>query len=410
MLIAFKVGNFRSYADEQELSYVAWTDRTHDATHIHRTGVRSMPRLVRAAVLFGPNAGGKSNLMLALATFRALVLGSSTLTDAQYAELHQPFGWGPASARPTRFTVDLLIDTVRHRYVVAYDARRIVHEELLVYRTGKAQRWFLRSHEDSAQTESWAAFSPNFTGPREMWRKATRPRALFLTTAVSLGSELLRPLYDWFEKGFAILRPADAPLASIADHIQDARLKTQMLRVLEAADIPIADIRVAAPDGDGLGRARADLRARLEFLPAKDATTWLDGADLSAGTIRLLRILAAIQGAISEGRLAVIDEFGAGLHPILSKFLVDLAHRPGTVGQLLLAAHCAALMDLNLLRRDEIWLVELDGERASQLVPLTRHKPRKREMIVRSYLRGRYGAVPRMALEEEEWTGPEGAA
>jgi uncharacterized protein len=405
MLIAFKVGNFRSYAEEQELSYVAWADRTHESTHIHRTGVKSMPRLVRAAVLFGPNAGGKSNLMLALGAFRSLVLGSSTQTEVQYADLHQPFGWGPTSTRPTQFTVDLLIGAVRYRYVVAYDARRIVREELLVYRTGKAQRWFLRSYDESIQTESWAAFSPNFTGPREMWRKATRPRALFVTTAVGLGSELLRPLYDWFENGFAMLRPGDAPLATIADHIQDPRRKARMLRVLEAADIPIADIRVAVSDADGLGRARPDLRPRLQFLPA-----WLDGADLSAGTIRLLRILAAILQAISEGRLAVIDEFGAGLHPILSKFLVDLVHRRGTVGQLLLTAHCAALMDLELLRRDEIWLVELDGERASQLVPLTHYKPRKREMVVRSYLRGRYGAVPRIALEAEEWMGPEDAA
>jgi uncharacterized protein len=399
MLIAFKVGNFRSYAEEQELSFLGSADRTHESTHIHRTGLKSMPRLVRAAVLFGPNASGKSNLVLALATLRALVLGSVTLTDAEYAALYQPFGWGPSSIRPTQFTVEVLIEAVRYRYLVAYDARRIVREELLVYRTGKAQRWILRAYDESAQAESWAAFSPNFTGSREMWRKATRPRALFLTTAVSLGSELLRPLYDWFDKGFETLRPDDAPLASIAEHFQDRELKAQMLRVLDAADIPIEDVRMAALDAESAARARAQNGTRLEFLPAGEATTWLDAAMLSTGSIRLLVILGSILRVIRNGRLLVIDDFASRLHPVLAKFLVDLVHRPGTVAQLLLTAHCAALMDLELLRRDEIWLAELDGARASQLVPLTRYRPRKHEMVARAYLRGRYGAVPHITRE-----------
>jgi hypothetical protein len=56
-------------------------------------------------------------------------------------------------------------------------------------------------------------------------------------------------------------------------------------------------------------------------------------------------------------------------------------------------------MDLDILRRDEIWLMHLDDARASGLSPLFRSSPRRRELIARGYLRGRYGAVPQIGLK-----------
>jgi uncharacterized protein len=71
-------------------------------------------------------------------------------------------------------------------------------------------------------------------------------------------------------------------------------------------------------------------------------------------------------------------------------------HRPGAAAQLLLTSHDVGLMDLELLRRDEIWLVELGNDRISRLVPLVQYRPRKHEIVVKPYLRGRYGAIPRI--------------
>ena len=68
--------------------------------------------------------------------------------------------------------------------------------------------------------------------------------------------------------------------------------------------------------------------------------------------------------------------------------------------QLLLSSHNTSLMDLEILRRDEIWLMDTDGDRASRLSSMSKHHLRRREMIAKHYLRGRYGGVPRIDAVE----------
>jgi AAA15 family ATPase/GTPase len=90
---------------------------------------------------------------------------------------------------------------------------------------------------------------------------------------------------------------------------------------------------------------------------------------------------------------------------LVARFLIQLINDPQVSkrgAQLLLVSHNTTLMDLDILRRDEIWLMQLDGDRASQLSPLLRSSPRKRELIAKSYLKGAYGAVPRIQPELHE--------
>jgi AAA15 family ATPase/GTPase len=62
--------------------------------------------------------------------------------------------------------------------------------------------------------------------------------------------------------------------------------------------------------------------------------------------------------------------------------------------QLVFTTHDTSLLDGDLLRRDQIWLTEKDGDQASHLFPLTDISPRKGEALERNYLGGRYGGVP----------------
>jgi AAA15 family ATPase/GTPase len=132
MLITFKLGNFRSFREPQVFSLSTSSDQTHEATHLIRTGMKAVPRVSKAAIVFGPNASGKSNLLRALATFRELILYSTSYSDAQFQELYRPFRFGPSAGAPTVFEIDLLLDRVRYRYSIAYDADRIRSERLLV--------------------------------------------------------------------------------------------------------------------------------------------------------------------------------------------------------------------------------------------------------------------------------------
>jgi len=411
MLIGFKLKNFRSFLNEQSFTYCTSADRTHESTHCVRTGMKSVPRLSKAAIIFGPNGSGKTNFIIALETLRDLVLHSTAYSDAQFSEYHTPFQFGPSAASPTEFEIDVLLQGVRYRYSVAYDAQQIWAERLLVYKTGKSQRWFERSFNATTRSEDWTPFSPNFNGPREMWRKATRSRALFLTTAAQLNSEQLEPLFHWFEHCLEIVFPADtADMTRMATRIQNPAFKDRILHMLRSVDINVDDVRIADRDltpqdpgaarmpaaghvAHGLGRAHVEFRYARQGWPP----VWLDSEYESAGTHRLFGLFGPLLATIEQGKLLVIDEFDANLHPIVARFLIQYVNDPAISNrgaQLLLVSHNTTLMDLDMLRRDEIWLTELDASHASNLSTVLRSSPRKHEQIAKGYMRGRYGGIP----------------
>lgn len=386
MLIEFRVRNFRSFLREQVFHYPRQTSRKS--------------RNAQVAVIFGPSGAGKTNLILALATLRELVLRSNTLSDQQYAEQCVPFQFDHALDPATEFEIEARIDHTRYRYSVAYDAQRILFERLLVYRTGKPQRWFERHYDPVAAADHWAPFSPNFNGTRELWRRMTRPKALFLSTAAHLACEQLQPIMRWFEHGMRIcLTNTLADLDPIMVAIRDTNMKERLLHALNAADIKVHDVRITeGPLADG------ELpRVELEYLRPDEAPIWLDSANEGRGTLRLLMLLARLLPAIKRGTLLVVDEFDLGLHPLVAQFVVRLAKNapaaPGCV-QLLLIGNYASLMVPEVLDRDDIWLTEREGNGATCLLPVSVRGPRKGERLGRGYLRGRYGGIPHIHTDE----------
>src|ERR1700678_3055266 len=154
MLIDFRARNFRSVRDAATLSFVAGADTSMRATHCLETGLNSVPWLTRGAAIYGANASGKSNLIFGLGTMTNLVLQSTALTEAQFAELYTPFRLDQeASSEPTEFEVNLVLSGVRYEYGFSYDGRRIRSEWLTVYRTGKGQQWFDRSWDEHGGKE-----------------------------------------------------------------------------------------------------------------------------------------------------------------------------------------------------------------------------------------------------------------
>jgi hypothetical protein len=406
MLIGFRLANFRSFLNEQSFSFATSSDRAHESTHCMRTGMKAVPRLSKSAIIFGPNGSGKTNFVVALQTLRDLVLHSTAYSEVQFAERHTPFQFGPSAYRATQFEIDVLLDSVRYRYSVAYDAHQIRAERLLVYRTGKAQRWFERHFDDATRSEVWQPFSPNFNGPREMWRKATRAKALFLTTAAQLNCEQLKPLFDWFEHSLEILFPADtSDVTRIAAGIQDPQRKARALELLRSVDIRVDDVRLADPDLPHING-----RLQVEFLYTRGGwpPVWLPSEYEAAGIHRLFGLFGPLLDTIDHDKLLVVDEFDANLHPLIARFLIRLINDPALSSgtpQLLLISHNTTLMDLDMLRRDEIWLTELDEARASVLSTVLRSSPRKHEQIAKGYLRGRYGAVPAIQPEVPQPAG-----
>jgi len=412
MLVEFRVKNFRSLRDEQVLSLVASKDKTLQVTHTLSTGMKAAPTLLRSAVIYGANASGKSNLIKALQYMRGVVLESASVIQPGQTFSVQPFRLDTESAsQPTEFEVTFLLDGVRYQYGFALTTQRIVSEHLLVYKAFKPQRWFER-HFDAAAGKDVYDFGLGLKGPKNVWEGATRPNALFLSMAVQLNSEALRPVFDWFAGTLVIFNEQTRlnPQISI-QRLKQAEGRKEICDFLSAADVSIADIDVVTRKVPGqavhfdLMAGKTEVRAeemeehQLRFHHVtENGKAVFELADESNGTRNLLFLSSPVLDILSKGLTLVIDELDTSLHTLLVRELVRLFHRPETNtggAQLIFTTHDTSLLDApDLFRRDQVWFTEKDRDQASALVPLSEFSPRKNEALERGYLMGRYGGIP----------------
>ena len=412
MLIEFRVKNFRSLRDEQVLSLVASKDKTLQDTHTQATGISAAPAVLRSAVVYGANASGKSNLIKALQYMRGVVTESATAMQPSQTFAVQQFRLDAVSVgQPSEFEVTFLNDGVRYQYGFAMTTQRIVSEHLLVYKSFKPQHWFTRRFDADTSKDIYD-FGPGLKGPKNLWEGATRPNALFLSMAVQLNSESLRPLFDWFLNHLVIFNEQAqlSPQMSI-ELLKQADGRKEICNFLSSADISIADIDVETRKVPGqaihfdLMAGKTEVRSEemeehkvLFHHVTEQGKAVFDIMDESNGTRNLLFLAAPVLNILNKELTAVIDELDNSLHTLLVRELVRLFHRPeiNTGGaQLIFTTHDTSLLDApNLFRRDQVWFVEKDRDQTSTLVSLSEFSPRKNEALERGYLMGRYGGVP----------------
>lgn len=414
MLIEFSVANFRSLRARQTFSLAKATGNELVDTNTFKTQAANEFELLRSAAIYGPNAGGKSNFLLAMKVMKRIVLESAITLQRGDKLPVIPFRLSQVTLQaPTEFEVTFIVDKVRYQYGFSATAERIHEEWLLAYPKGKPQRWFGRVWDESAQHYDWA-LGNNLMGERQVWQKSTRDNALFLSTAVQLNSQQLQPIYDWFKTTLRVTKLGGwAPNFSAA--LCENPEKVQVLDFLRAADLNIEDIQVKKrpfdprtlaeelPDSvrnilteEMKGKEVADIKTFHKT--AEGDVVAFDFKDESDGTQKLFAFAGPWIDSLANGNVLFIDELHDNLHPRLVRFLVQLFHSNETNprnAQLVFTTHETSILNQEVFRRDQIWFCEKDEQQATILYPLTDFSPRKgRENLELAYLSGRYGALP----------------
>ena len=413
MLIEFSVANFRSIKNEVRLSLVAGPGKelreTHVVTPPLNEDVRSIP-LLRSAAIYGANAAGKTNLLRALGTMRHMVARS----NRDLGELPvTPFRFDPdCEARPTTFEAMCFAEGVRYQYGFSATRDAVTREWLYAWPRGRVQLWFER--ERAGNGGDVFKFGDRLSGDKEVWRRATRPDALFLSTAVSLNSSLLRPVFNWFTGNLHVAGVGGWANAFSLEYCRDGR-KGDLLEFLRTADLAISGLRVVErefstetlPD-DVPPVVKEDIRKKLAGAKVVDLRlrhdtkdgppVELDLDEESDGTQKIFALAGPWLDTLENGHVIVFDELHDNLHPSLVRFLVERFHDPGVNAkgaQLIFSTHDTSILSQDVFRRDQIWFCERNARQETGLFPLTDFRPRKGiENLERSYLAGRYGAVP----------------
>ncbi len=413
MLISFTVENLLSFKEEATLSLVANGGKELRKTHVFTPELENEVKsfdLLRSAVIYGPNAGGKTNLLRALSTMKKVVLGSAKNTAPIPIT---PFKFSKVTLdAPSTFEMAMFIDGVRYEYGFSATRNRFHSEWLYAFPFNRLQRWFDRKYNKDTDSDEYI-FGDVLKGDKAVWQRATRTDSLFLSVAVQLNSAHLQPIYDWFEKKLRFIF-GDFPLTITLEDYNKADGK-DILTFMQVADFSITDMKVKEEEfsskelPDSMPKElkehlTKELQGGTMYEPKTIHKTHEgDVCELSLdqesdGTQRMLALAAPFLKALKTGQTLIIDELNQNLHPILMRSLIKMFHNPEANkngAQLIFTNHAVSILRPDIFRRDQIWFCERQTDETTTLFPLTDLKPRKEnEDFEAYYMAGRYGALP----------------
>ena len=398
MLLRFRASNHRSILDPVELSLVA-IDQERAGTHSFDL---VSEQSLSVAGIYGPNATGKSNILDAIAWLSDAVATSLRSWDEEIPRDAHSFSYG--SKRPSNFDLDIVVDGIRYGYELEVDDDCVRHEALYSYPKRSRRLLFCRDQDD-------LKVRSGISGARAL-KGLQDPTALILSSALRLHDPDIGNVADAIAN-MIILAPrrrrilqSDASRSSIhlfaretadskARYASDPATRALALRLLRCADPEISEVELV----ETAEKYYNSPYSRLRFVREINASpVTLDFFEESSGTQTWFRIMGPLLAAIREGRILLFDEIDAHLHPRLSAYILDLFQDPRInkkQAQLLFTSHDISL--LYKLNRDEVWLTNKDSSKSTRLKPLAdfRSDNVTRSLnLARSYLDGRFGAVP----------------
>ncbi|MEH2586692.1 AAA family ATPase [Bradyrhizobium sp. AZCC 1721] len=411
MIVFFSVENFRSIRDRQEFSLVPSGFFKEHAETLLRCEPMEGGWLLPSAVIYGPNASGKTNLIEAFRWIKSAVNFSQTRGTPNGGVPRRSFALSPScKAKPTKIELEFVMDATRYRYGLHATDEAFTEEWLYAFPHGRRQMLFERSAPDEIR------FGRTLKGQNKVISELMRPNSLFLSAAAQNGHEQLSKAFLFITsmKFDTTLVPNRASMAAKQKLIDD-----RIINFLTQIGTGVIGFRATEKEHDADTKVfRTELQALLQRHlpeepvsepPAKltdfelahqsdtDEVVYLELAHESAGTRRLLIILSSVFAALDSGTALFIDELDASLHTQVGEAVLALFSNPKTNplgAQLVATTHDTNLMTSSFLRRDQIWFSEKDIGGATHLFPLSDIKTRNTDNIEKGYLQGRYGAIP----------------
>lgn len=419
MLIEFSVTNFRSFRQRGTLSMVAakLRSRDHGLDSNNTFSVDEKLTLLRSAAIYGPNESGKSNLASAMGFMKRFVLMSAKDMQAEQPIGLEGFRLSDIPVEdPSSFEVVFRLEGKEYRYGFAANRERVIEEWLYFVPSGREVSLFRRK-EDSIKVNS----APNRFSEGKGLERRTRPNALFLSVVAQFNGETARKIIRWFLDFNVIMGLADdAPLLDYTvNWIKDRERKEGILQMLHGLDINILDLKIEETriTADNMPReippglrsmllngSRVDVktlhrRYDKEGHPSGFEEFMLSDQE-SGGTQKIVALAGLLLDTLQTGKVLVVDEFDARLHPKITQTIVKLFNSDHTNprnAQLVFMTHDTNLLDRRLLRRDQVWFMEKDSLEGTSLYSLAEFgvgTVRNDSSFKEGYIRGRFGALP----------------
>jgi len=453
MIVSFSVANFRSFSSEETFSLVA-SNRLKGNHENHTIDIPDTnEKVLKTGVIYGANGAGKSNLFKALHYLKSVALKAKKKNSGTGRDV---FRLNSETDKTSDFDLQFIAGNTLYRYGVKLDDQRIIEEWLLV---GKKEKILYERVTDDNGNVTVEAEGLKSAGKKlkALVTVGSPQNQTFLATiqatleTVDFGNEL-NNVIGWFDDSLALISPdtsfrslghlleKDNEFAEFAseflkssatgidklavqkneiteDELRNLLPKTIVSKLLENFNDNEDDSAlIQLGEGNELLIERADtnhyfrITIQAKHQSSDGNTIELDLSDESDGTRRLLNLLPALHLLKQGNAVFFIDEIDRSMHPILSKRFLEffLNSCNGGQHQIIVTTHESNILDLELLRRDEIWFAEKDNTGSTRLYSLSDFKVRTDLDIRKNYLQGRFGAIPflgnlnQLQLEKDE--------
>ena len=442
MLIRFAVENYNSFKGQQIFSMAAGKQTRH-AAHCFTVNGK---RLLKSSFFFGANASGKSNFVRAVDFMRRITLmGTEAIRyndrffriDSAYKE------------KPGVFQIDFIVKKTVFSYGFAIDyLTHEIHAEWLYRLDSSETETCIFGREQGLPIRTDLRLDKNSRLRFEVYCEDLKPNELFLNEVgnkkIDENSALhdFIAAYEWF-KNIIVVYPGSHARNKNDFFLNPASNTDSMIEMLRAFDTGIEEIKKGKqlaekafsflPDEvkkDVLNDLEKNMRERSQdktrctleiggyqfeisleegeiyaekiMLDHGNPAELFELSDESDGTKRLFDLIPLYELG-QKGKIIVIDELDRSFHSKLTEEYIKRFFEitKGKDCQLICTTHDLNLMDLKILRQDEIWFIEREKDHSSRVYSLSDYKQRFDKNILNDYLIGRYGAIP--CFEDNEW-------
>lgn len=390
MLCQFSFQNFKSYKAETTFDFQAAAIPEFGASLL---GEEKGGKLLPVGVVYGPNGGGKSNLLQALSCLITTVVKPihdlektrENIVIQQKAEC-EPFLFDDISCNdPTKLEVYFRQGKSEYRYCLVLKEDEVV-SEALYWRTIGGKRTgmvFERKESDIRLGASINKASIN---------KSVNPKMPYLSfLAINYDIPVIAEVQKWFES--CVIRNYANPVVDSTVMIsKNEDVKKRIVQALNDMGIDLTGYRFDENEKQLYTRRTVNGKNyELKFM------------DESDGTQKLIAVLPVLLMALREGRLVIIDELDAKLHPKLLRYVIAMFKNPKlnqNGAQLIFTSHDVTTMRNTVFRRDEIWFAAENEKHESEIYSLYEIRREDNERVNntaaydKQYLEGRYGADP----------------
>ncbi|MCR5604549.1 MAG: ATP-binding protein [Lachnospiraceae bacterium] len=395
MLCQFSVKNYKSIRDDITFDMQAAAISEHTDKVIKDSDEQLF---LPVSVIYGPNGGGKSNVLEALQALGTMVLKpihatkQNIIADYKFNRYPvKPFLFSEEGKNnPIEFEVFFRTELAEYRYVLHVKADIVIFESLdrIKLETGRRSALFTRHAEEISLKGVFAKLKIS----EGLSRSLTLLSYLGITY---MNNDVVKDVINWFEFGIDFLNygnPYEELKTAIASSEEIKKLVLDMIREM---DLDIEDFRVEKRDNN-------QIEVYTQHI-VNGFKAEIPLSEESSGTKKLFGLLPFIAKSLVCGTTLVIDELDAKIHPVLLRYVIMLFNNMDVNkhgAQLVFTSHDLSTMNNEVFRRDEIWFVAKGNNQNSKLYSLVEFKTGNGEVVRKDakydkqYLEGKYGADP----------------